>query len=175
MRAIRIGSAALLGATALACSAPTAVASGGYITPFGYTVLPSAVGPGRPVTLFLDRADGGCKGPATITSAVFDTVTIPPRHTRTTAVVDVDARPGASYRVTFTCGGASASTDLTIAGGRPVGSGPLPVPRHGVHAGEGGSFAGFSGKNVGLGAVLIAGSLGTAYHFTRRRTGAAGT
>jgi hypothetical protein len=39
-----------------------------------------------------------------------------------------------------------------------------------VHAGEGGAVAGFDLKEIGLGAALIAGSLGVAYHFSRRRT-----
>lgn len=45
---------------------------------------------------------------------------------------------------------------------------PYPVPR-GVHAGEGGTVAGFDLKEIGLGAALIVGSVGTAYHFSRRR------
>ena len=44
------------------------------------------------------------------------------------------------------------------------------IPR-GVHAGEGGSIAGFDLKELGIGAALIAGSVGAAYHFSRRRTG----
>jgi hypothetical protein len=170
MRAIGVASAALLGVTTLACSAPAAVASGGYITPFGFTVLPSTVAPGGRVTLWLDRDDGGCKAAATVRSAVFDTVTIPRGHSRATAVVDRDARPGATYRVTFTCNGASGSTDLAISGGRHVGRAPVPVPDRGVKAGVGGTFAGFDLKELGLGAALVAGSLGTAYHFSRRRT-----
>jgi hypothetical protein len=44
-----------------------------------------------------------------------------------------------------------------------------------VHAGEGGTVAGFDLKEIGLGAALIAGSVGAAYHFSRRRTGEDGT
>ncbi|KUO17501.1 cupredoxin domain-containing protein [Streptomyces dysideae] len=170
MRAIRVASAALLGVTPLACSAPTAVA--GNITPFDFSVQPSTIPAGGQVTLRLDRNDGGCKGPATVTSAVFDTVTIPPGRSRARAVVDWDAKPAATYQVTFSCDGASGSTDLTIAGGRPT-SRPVPQPLHsrGVHAGEGGTAAGFDLKEIGLGAALIAGSVGAAYHFSRRRQG----
>ncbi len=39
-----------------------------------------------------------------------------------------------------------------------------------MHAGEGGTFAGFDLKELGLGAALITGALGTAYHLSRRRT-----
>ncbi|MFF0200645.1 hypothetical protein [Streptomyces sp. NPDC005017] len=172
MRAIRVASAALLGATALACFAPAAAAEGGHdITPFGFSVLPSTIAAGGQVTLRVDR-DGGCRGKVTVTSGVFDTVHIKPHHSEATATVDWDAKPGVMYRVTFTCDGVSGSTDLTVAGGRPNHHTPVPLtPPYGVHAGEGGTFGGFDLKEIGLGAALIAGSIGAAYHFSRRRTG----
>ncbi|MCH0564538.1 MULTISPECIES: hypothetical protein [unclassified Streptomyces] len=171
MHAIRVATAALLGAGALALSAPVAVATGGSdITPFGFSVTPSTVAAGGRVELQVERDHGGCKGPVTVTSGVFDTVTIRRGHSSATATVDRDARPGAEYRVTFTCDGVSGSTDLTIAGGRTHPT-PEPLVPRGVHAGEGGSIAGLDLKQIGLGAALIAGSLGTAYHFARRRTG----
>ncbi|MCT9079248.1 hypothetical protein [Streptomyces fulvoviolaceus] len=174
MRAIRVASAALLGVSALTFSAPAAVAKGdNNITPFGFSVQPSTIAAGGQVTLILDRDNGGCKGKATVTSAVFDTATIWPKQSQTTAVVDWDAKPGAVYQVTFTCDGVSGSTGLTIATGRTAN--PVPVnpvnPDRGVHAGEGGSFAGFDLKEIGLGAALIVGSIGAAYHLSRRRTG----
>ncbi|MEU1476650.1 hypothetical protein [Streptomyces sp. NPDC005760] len=176
MRAIRVASAALLGMTALTFSAPAAVAKSDTITPFGFSVLPSTIAAGGQVTLLLERDHGGCKGSATVTSAVFDTITIPSHKSQAVAVVDWDARPGAVYRVTFTCDGVSGSTGLTIAGGRPVGPTPVPLnPDRGVHAGEGGSLAGFDLKELGIGALLITGSVGAAYHFARRRTGEDGT
>ena len=172
MRAIRVASAALLGLTALALSAPAAVAkSDNNITPFGFSVLPSTIAAGGQVTLLLERNHGGCKGSATVTSAVFDTITIPSNRSQAMAVVDWDAGPGTVHRVTFTCDGVSGSTSLTIAG-RPVGPTPVPLhPGRGVQAGEGGSFAGFDLKEIGMGAALIVGSVGTAYHFSRRRSG----
>ncbi|MEV0170449.1 hypothetical protein AB0I00_04885 [Streptomyces sp. NPDC050803] len=173
MRAIRVASAALLGVTALTFTAPAALAKGDdNITPFGFSVLPSTIAAGGQVTLRLDRDNGGCKGSATVTSAVFDTITIPSHSSQATAVVDWDAKPGAMYRVTFACDGISGSTSLTIAGGRPTHQPvPQPFPPGGVHAGEGGSSAGFDLKEIGLGAALIAGSVGAAYHLSRRRTG----
>ncbi|NEA99148.1 hypothetical protein [Streptomyces sp. SID13726] len=173
MRAIRVASAALLGVTALTFSAPAAVAKGdNNITPFGFSVLPSTIAAGGQVTLQVDRNSGGCKGKVTVTSAVFDTTRIPSGSSQATAVVDWDVKPGAVYQVTFTCDGVSGSTGLTIAGGRPVGPTPVPVyPGRGVHAGEGGSLAGFDLKELGMGAALIMGSIGAAYHFSRRRTG----
>ncbi|MET7686829.1 hypothetical protein ABZT06_02340 [Streptomyces sp. NPDC005483] len=173
MRAIRVASAALLGVTALAFSAPAAVATGDTtITPFGFSVLPSTIAAGGQVALLLERNHGGCKGPATVTSAVFDTVTIPSHKSYATTGVDRDAKPGAVYQVTFTCDGVSGSTGLAIAGGRPVGPTPVPLnPGRGVHAGAGGSIAGFDAETLGMGALLIVGSIGAAYYFSRRRAG----
>ncbi|NJP48649.1 hypothetical protein HCJ93_00810 [Streptomyces sp. SBST2-5] len=201
MHAIRVASAALAGAGALtlasapvagaetAAGAPPAAVShvgrapvlDGGITPFGFEVKPNIVEPGDTVGLRVERDDGGCKGRAKVSSAVFDTVTIPPRRSTATAVVDRDARVGAEYRVTFTCDGATGSTVLTVVGGTPV---PLPSPvdkehghrseghdgRHpkGVHAGEGGTLAGADLGRVGLGAVFVAGALGVAYRMSRR-------
>lgn len=173
MRAIRVASAALLGVSALTFCAPAAVAkSDNGITPFGFSVLPSTVTAGEQVTLLLERNHGGCRGSATVASAVFDTVVIPPHRSQATVVVDWDAKPGAVYRVTVTCDGVSGSADLTISGRHPVAPTPVPLtPGRGVHAGEGGSFAGFDLKELGMGALLIAGSVGAAYHFSRRGTG----
>ncbi|MDQ1065847.1 hypothetical protein [Streptomyces canus] len=174
MRVIRVAAAALLGATALTFSAPAAVAKADTnITPFGFSVLPSTIAAGGQVALLLERNHDGCRGSATVTSAVLDTVIIPPHKSYATAIVDWDARPGSVYRVTFTCDGVSGSTSVTIAGGHPDGPTPLPLhPDRGVHAGEGGSsIAGFDLKELGMGAALITGSVGAAYHFSRRGTG----
>ncbi|MER5447484.1 hypothetical protein ABT065_17900 [Streptomyces sp. NPDC002764] len=174
MRAIRVASAALLGVGALTFSAPPAVANdGGNVTPFGFSVLPTTIAAGGQISFRLDRDSGGCKGSVTVSSAVFDTVTIPRGRSSGTATVDVDAKAMAVYQVRFACDGMSGSTDLTIAGDRPAGPTPVPVgpvnPDQGVRAGEGGSIAGFDLREIGLGAALVAGSVGTAYHFSRRR------
>jgi|UniRef100_A0AAU3I7M4 hypothetical protein len=174
MRAIRVASAALLGMTALTFAAPVASAGDGDhgltpITPFAFSVQPSTVAAGGQVSLLLKR-DGGCRGTATVTSGVFDTVTIPPGQSSATAMVDWDARPGAVYDVTFSCGGASGSTGLTISRGRsPVTPTPVPLQR-GVRAGVGGSVGGFDLKQIGMGTALIAGSVGAAWYLSRRRT-----
>jgi hypothetical protein len=177
MRAIRVASAALLGVTALTFSAPAAVASGDdddnhYVMSNGYGVLPLTIAAGGQVTLQVDRSASGCRSSVTVSAGVFDTVVIPRGSSSAVALVDGDARVGASYRVTFACGGVSAVKELTITEGRPGGltPAPYPVPR-GVHAGEGGSVAGFDLKEIGLGAALIAGSVGAAYCLSRRRTG----
>ncbi|MFI7498498.1 hypothetical protein ACIBVL_08235 [Streptomyces sp. NPDC049687] len=174
MRAIRVASAALLGMTALTLSAPAAVASGGddhYVMSNGYGVLPATVAAGGQVTLQVDRVVSGCRGSVTVSSGAFDTVTVPRGSSSAVALVDRYAKPGAMYRVTFSCGGLGAVKDLTIAAVPPPVPEPYPVPQ-GVRAGEGGTVAGFDLQEIGLGAALIAGSLAAAYHFARRRGGA---
>lgn len=164
MRAIRVTSAALLGVTALAVTAPGARA---YEDDSGFwaRVVPTTVAAGGQVTL---RASG-CEQGVTVASAVFDTVTIPRGRTTARATVDRDAMRGAVYEVSFYCGTFWQSVDLTIAGGRPTPIRP-DHPRKGVHAGEGGSFAGLNLEQLGVGAALITGVLGTAYHLSRHRT-----
>jgi hypothetical protein len=142
------------------------------ITPFGFSVLPSTIAAGGQITLRVDRDSGGCRGAVMVRSGIFDTVFIHSSRTSASTTVDWEARAGVTYRVTFTCDGVSGSTDLTIAEHRPVGHRPHPLrPPGPVQAGEGGSIAGFDLKEIGLGLALIAGSVGTAYHFSRRRTG----
>ncbi|MDQ0584830.1 hypothetical protein [Streptomyces rishiriensis] len=172
MHAIRVASAALLGVTALTFSAPGAVAGDDnhYVMANGYSVLPSTISAGGQIALHVDRNVSGCRSSVTVSSGVFDAVVIPRGSSSAVVSVDWDARAGASYQVTFACGGISAVKELTIAGGRPVDPTPvpLPVPR-GVHAGEGGTVAGFDLREIGLGAALIVGSVGAAYYFSRRR------
>ncbi|MFI9820426.1 hypothetical protein ACIHFC_08140 [Streptomyces sp. NPDC052013] len=193
MHAIRVASAALLGVGALTLAAapaagaetaagvpPAAVSAvsgvsavDGDIEPFGFGVEPAIVEPGDGVTLRVERDDGGCRGPARVSSPVFGTVVVPPGRATATAVVDWDTRIGAEYRVAFTCDGFTGTTTVTVVGGRPV---PLPSPaevepgRHpeGVHAGAGGSLTGLDLGRTGLGAVFVAGALGVAYRLSRR-------
>ncbi|WP_338894708.1 hypothetical protein WBG99_02510 [Streptomyces sp. TG1A-60] len=161
MRAIRVASAALLGMTALSFTAPAAhAARAGDITSFGFSVLPSTIAAGGQVTLRVD----GCHNRTTVSSGVFDTVTIPKGRSSATATVDWDAKPGAVYEVTFQCGNESGRTDLTIATGRPTAH-----PTRGSHTGAGGTVAGFDLREIGLGTALVAGSLGAAWHWSRRR------
>ncbi|MFE9680028.1 hypothetical protein ACFYXC_07705 [Streptomyces sp. NPDC002701] len=175
MRAIRVASAALLGMTALTLTTPVAVAEGEgdgdggrdrNITSFGFDVTPSTIAAGGRVTLSVD----GCRSQTKVTSGVFDTVTIHKGQGTATATVDWEAKPGAVYEVTFRCGHESGRTDLTIATGRPDDPTHPPVHR-GVKAGVGGTADGFDPGEIGLGALLIAGSVGAAYHWSRRRAG----
>ncbi|MET9758832.1 hypothetical protein ABZ016_07210 [Streptomyces sp. NPDC006372] len=170
MRAICVATAVLLGAGALTSCVPAADAANQ--SDYGFSVDPSTVPPGGKVTLRVDR--NACRGETAVSSPVFDVVTIAPWQSWTTAEVDWDAEAGAVYDVEFVCEKTSGTARLTVSGGRPP---HHPHPGHhgghpskGVHAGEGGTLAGFDLKEIGLGGVLIAGSLGVAYHFTRRRT-----
>ncbi|MFF3314482.1 hypothetical protein ACFYV5_03090 [Streptomyces sp. NPDC003035] len=142
MRAIRGAATALLATAALCLAAPTAAAgdddpwgegegegagagvaegtgdgAGHTITSFGFSVSPETVAPGGTVTLKSD----GCEVPTvTVTSGVFDTVTLEEGRAGT-AKVDVDAKAGAEYPVTFDCKGEKGTAPLTIAGGHQTG------------------------------------------------------
>ncbi|MFF9040342.1 hypothetical protein ACF090_33290 [Streptomyces sp. NPDC014892] len=168
MRAIRVASAVLSAVTALSAlslAAPAAHAARvSDLTSFGFGVTPSAVVPGGQVILRVD----GCHRRTTVSSGVFDAVTIPRGQSSATATVDRDARPGTVYEVTFQCGDEIGRTDLTIVGVRPT-QHPTLHPSRGSHAGAGGTVAGFDLSNIGLGAALVAGSLGVAWHWSRRR------
>ncbi|MGW8066130.1 hypothetical protein ACVV2G_28605 [Streptomyces ziwulingensis] len=170
MRAIPAASVALLGTAALSACVPAGAAVGGGST-FGFTVHPATVAPGGEVTLGVGRGAGGCHGRVTVESPVFDTVIVPRHESSATARVDRDAGRGTVHQVTFTCGGRTGTVNLTIAGGHS--HHPSGEPRHpkGVHAGEGGSAAGFDAKEIGLGLALVAGAVGAAYHLARRRSG----
>lgn len=190
MDAIRVAAAALLGMAALSLIAPAAPATGsgtgtgtgtGDSTPFGFSVQPSTVAAGGRVTLRVE----GCTSQTRVSSRAFSTITLPEGRSSATTEVDWDARRGAVYAVTFRCGGKIGHADLTVAG-HPIGhraripvdrgvevpagwSAGVPVDR-GVKAGIGGSADGINFKEIGLGAGLVAGSLGAAYHWSRRRT-----
>ncbi|MHC0430331.1 hypothetical protein ACX6XY_09085 [Streptomyces sp. O3] len=169
MRTIRTASVALLSAGALALGSPTASAAitgdTSNITSFGFSVTPSTVAPGGHVRLQAD----GCDKPVIVTSGVFDTVKIPKGDT-VSAKVDWDAKPGATYEVTFNCKGETGTTDLTIrAGGNQQNTGGNI--HRGVKAGIGGSFGNLDIGEIALGAALIVGALGSAVYWARRRPG----
>ncbi|MFI6938111.1 hypothetical protein ACIBI4_02455 [Streptomyces sp. NPDC050418] len=140
------------------------------ITSFGFSVTPSTIAAGGQVTL---KADG-CSETVKASAGVFDEVHIRPGQTAT-ATVDWDAKPGAMYTVTFKCGNESGTTDLTIASGNNGGWTPTNPPvHHGVKAGFGGSLADLDFGEIAFGALLIAGALGSALHFARRRPAGSG-
>ncbi|MFJ9348527.1 hypothetical protein [Streptomyces sp. NPDC101237] len=234
MHAIRLASAALLGIGALVLGAPAALtddeghgdSDAGRQASFGVRVTPSTVSAGGRISLQVSR-DETCRGAATVSSDVFDTVRIPQGRDSVAATVHPDARSRTSYRVTVDCDGTRGSTQLSIAGtqssgraddgtgvradGRTdggtggqsgvhtgsrtdgaadngsdsltgggadsgadglTGSGTQPFqPDRGVRAGAGGSVDGFDVREIGLGALLVTASVGTAYRIARRRAG----
>ncbi|MET9379265.1 hypothetical protein ABZX98_34865 [Streptomyces sp. NPDC002992] len=207
MRAIRGAATALLATAAFCLAAPTAAAgdddpwgegagegagvaegtgdgAGHTITSFGFSVSPETVAPGGTVTLKSD----GCEVPTvTVTSGVFDTVTLEEGRAGT-AKVDVDAKAGAEYPVTFDCKGEKGTAPLTIAGGHHTGgqstgghetgghetggqstgggheTGGHTAPDVGAHkgvkAGFGGGADAMGTTEVVAGTALIAGALG---------------
>ncbi|MFF3323945.1 hypothetical protein [Streptomyces sp. NPDC002889] len=166
MRAIRAASAALLGVAAFGLTAPTAIAATDInTTPYDFRVTPSTVAPGGRVAL----TAGGCPSTTTVTSGVFDTVTIP-QNGSTTATVDADARPGAVYSVQFNCIGRIGTIDLTIAGGtaRPTVS-STGAPALGVRGGLGGSIDRLNAGEITAGSALVlAAAAGTVIAVRRR-------
>ncbi|MEV5953211.1 hypothetical protein AB0M11_05395 [Streptomyces sp. NPDC051987] len=152
MRAIRVASAALLGLGALALCAPVILASdsGGGLEggrrPLGFRVTPATVAAGGRVSLHLDRG-GGCRGAATVTSGVFGTVRIPSERDSETATVDRTAKSRASYRVTVTCDGSSASAELAVAGSVPA----APADAHGLTDGHADAHGLTDGRTGGRG------------------------
>ncbi|MFJ2784577.1 MULTISPECIES: hypothetical protein [unclassified Streptomyces] len=177
MRAIRAASAALLGAAVVAVTAPTALADEGDrgITSFGFSATPATVAPGGTVTLTSE----GCEVPSvTVTSGIFETVTLTEGRTGT-ATVDAAAAAGAEYEITFDCKGERGTTKVTVAHGdtggyRPEHDNGMPPGAHkGVKAGYGTATAtapeGLGTAEVVIGVLLIAGALGAAITLTRRR------
>ncbi|MFJ8076549.1 hypothetical protein ACIQ7Q_22020 [Streptomyces sp. NPDC096176] len=165
MRAIRAASAALLGAAALALTAPSASAVNN--TPYDFDVTPSTVAAGGRITL----TAGGCPSSTTVTSGVFDTVTIP-RNGSATATVDWDASPGAVYSVQFNCIGRVGTIDLTIAGGTaaPSARSTTTTPPQGVRGGVGGSFKQLNAAEIAAGGALVAAAATATVVVIRRRS-----
>ncbi|MDN0198719.1 hypothetical protein [Streptomyces sp. S.PNR 29] len=179
MRVIRVASAALLGAaTALTLTVSAASAQDDEPGEFRVSVFPSTVVAGGAVALHTT----GCDRYVTVSSGVFDPLILRTGQTWATAVVDRDAEPGAMYEVTFHCGTFWRTVDLAIApdhphrsasGAAPTRAEPTDYPKA-VDAGEGGSLAGFDLREIGLGLALVMGSVGAAYHLSRRGTRADG-
>ncbi|MFF8828699.1 hypothetical protein [Streptomyces sp. NPDC015131] len=181
MRAIGAASAALLGAAALALTAPAPAVASGKFAPGDFAISPSTVQPGGRVVL----SAPGCSGTAMASSGVFDTVTIPAGRSAT-ATVDWDARRGAVYTVSFTCaGGTPGTVDLTIAA--PASSSPATsstavptvtatrtvspsAPSQGVRGGVGGSVGGLNAGEIAAGTGLVVAAATGIVYLLRRRT-----
>ncbi|MEW2486074.1 hypothetical protein, partial [Streptomyces sp. NPDC048411] len=170
MRTIGVAPVALLGAATLALTAPAATAyavtSGGAPRATGYTVAPSVIAPGGQVTL----AARGCLTTATASSGIFDSVTIP-RGGSASATVDWDAKPGASYEVSFICNTSPTSTaeiDLAISASTP---GSTAIAPNGVQGDLGGIGRMNAAQLVGGTAVAVAATTGPRPGVGRRPRG----
>ncbi|MFG2561479.1 hypothetical protein [Streptomyces sp. NPDC048496] len=170
MRAIGVAPVSLLGATALALTAPAAtsyaVTSGGTPGATGYTVAPSVIAPGGQVTL----AARGCLTTATASSGIFDSVTIP-RGGSASATVDWDAKPGASYEVSFICNTSPTSTaeiGLAISAPTPT-PGSTAIAPNGVPGDLGGGIGRMNAAQlVGGTALAVAATTGAVFVVRRR-------
>ncbi|MFJ9824546.1 hypothetical protein ACIRSU_09225 [Streptomyces sp. NPDC101160] len=183
MRAIRAASITVLGAAALALAAPAAVsaAADGVPAPKGggqpgkvaslFVVSPSVVAPGGRVTL----SAPGCASTATASSGIFDTVTIAP-GSAATATVDLDAKRGAVYTVSFNCtGGVQGSVDLTISGGAtstPTARSTVSVAPRGVQGGLGGSMNSAHTWTMAGGGAMVLVAVGGVVYVIRRKAAA---
>lgn len=185
MRAIRLTSAAALGLVALSFTAPASAAAPAVdrkaSTVVG-TATPSTIAPGGQVTLLVS----GCAGDATASSAVFPDTVIPKGRTAT-AVVDWDARRGATYLITYSCPGRpDATSQLTITGGKPTATSttrptatPTPTvtttatatrsPAGPARGGVGGSIGGMDTGEIAAGAALVVAATGGLIFVLRRR------
>ncbi|MFD7319641.1 hypothetical protein ACFV9D_00905 [Streptomyces sp. NPDC059875] len=177
MRAIRVASTAVLGAAALALAAPVASAADGAPAPNpkaaraqapgDFVVSPSLVAPGGRVTL----SAPGCRSTATASASIFDLATIAP-GSRAIATVDLDARRGAVYRVTFNCtGGITDTVNLTISGttATPTTRSTVLATPRGVQGGLGGSVGGVDTATLVAGAgMAVAATAGTVFVVRRR-------
>ncbi|MGW5420568.1 hypothetical protein [Streptomyces sp. NPDC003943] len=184
MRAIRAASITVLGAAALALTAPVAVsaAADGVPAPKAggrpgkvaslFVVSPSVVAPGGRVTL----SAPGCASTATASSGIFDTVTIAP-GSAATATVDLDAKRGAVYTVSFNCtGGVQGSVDLAISGGAtstPSARSTVLVPPRGVQGGLGGSVDSAGAWAMAGGGAMVLVAAGGVVYVIRRKAAAA--
>ncbi|MEU9099827.1 hypothetical protein [Streptomyces sp. NPDC048361] len=182
MGAIRIASAALIGAGALALAPSTAMAAqtgpnAAGDTSFAFSVTPSVIAPGGQVTLNVTN----CPVEATVSSGVFDTVSVPQNSSRN-ATVDSDAKRGATYTVTFNCDNTRRTAQLTITGASPTTSSTVrptvrPTVRStisplGVRGGLGGSSGGdLDTVELAVGASLIAVAGAGVFYVLRRRSG----
>ncbi|MEV3870736.1 hypothetical protein [Streptomyces sp. NPDC049906] len=180
MRAIRLASATALAGTALVASALALAAPHATAEDrgsgedrdaehgrFEASAAPTTIAAGGQLTL---RASG-CTGETRVTAGVFDAVRLREGERSRSVTVDGDARAGASYALTFSCeNGASRTVHLTIAGHSPVEHPAQPEhQQYGVRAGTGGTVAGFDLGEIGLGAALVAGAVGSAWYASRRR------
>ncbi|GGJ77963.1 hypothetical protein GCM10011583_06730 [Streptomyces camponoticapitis] len=102
-------SAAIAGAAALVLGTGSAAFAGDEAE-FDFSVSPEAVAPGGEVTI---RSSGCQASTVTVSSGVFETVTLTEGEEKSATVFD-DVKAEAEYEITFDCGGVIRSVPLMI-------------------------------------------------------------
>ncbi|MET4920796.1 hypothetical protein P3L51_00165 [Streptomyces sp. PSRA5] len=130
-RTIGTASAAVAGAAALILGAG-ATAFAGDEAEYDYSVSPEAIEPGGEVTI----RTTGCQSPTvTVSSGVFETVTLNEGETKSARIFD-DVKPEAEYEITFDCDGVIRSVPLMIKPGKPGKPGKPEKPGKPTHSTE---------------------------------------
>ena len=166
-----------LSAIVLASSAPVALAlAPAQAATFGFSVSPQTVVPGGAVDL---TVTGCTESEATAESAVFDRIVLgmPGETQSARTTVDTDARVGAQFTVTFTCGSETGNATLSIASptASPSASASTTassttLPTRGAQAGVGGSSSNDDTMLL-VGAGLSMAAVTAAAVVIRRRAG----
>ncbi|MFE0691800.1 hypothetical protein ACWGNE_24565 [Streptomyces xiamenensis] len=133
-----------LAVTALTGIALTAAAPAQDSDSFAFTLSPQTVQPGGTVTLTAT----GCTGAeAFAESGVFDRISLgtPGQTQSARTTVNPAARPGSTFDVTFTCGGQSGRTTLTINSTVAAAATPTPAATPAATAGTATAAAGKEG------------------------------
>jgi hypothetical protein len=171
MRAAGLIAGSVLTASAFALGAPMAMAATGggtasNVTPFAFKIFPTTVQPGGSIGLGVSGCDATS---ASASAGVFDTVNLPSTGTTGEFVgattVDADAKPGAQFQVTFTCGSSSGTTTLTIAAAgaataTATATSTAATPTGAVMTGLGGASTSMSPGEVAAGSAVLAAALG---------------
>lgn len=164
-RTPRLAAATALTALMTGLAAPAAIAA--PVPSWGWSVSPGTVAPGGQVTL----SAHGCPVPSvTVSSGIFDTVTLNEGHSKTVRV-DRDAKPGAQYTVTFTCKKQTGTVELTIADRHPFHPVRPVHPVGPVNTGLGGGTTGVNTAELAGGALLLTAVAGTVVLRRRRADG----
>lgn len=181
VRVSRIGLCVLAtGVVSLGALAPTAqAASGGSIsvTAMKETNSGPVAGPvmaGDTVNVTVSGCASGVTSGTTMSKAFTSTASLSPSADRPTlqGFPTVASVAAGSYTVTATCGGASATTSITVAGSTTPTVPAKPVtPSGAVQTGVGGSVMGVNSAEAGAGAALLALTGGGLVLSFRKRTG----
>ena len=128
------------------------------VTPFAFKIFPTTVKAGGSIGLGVSGCDATS---ASASAGVFDTVNLPSTGTKGEFVgattIDADAKTGAQYEVTFTCGSSSGTTTLTVS---TTGTTTTVTPTGSVSTGLGGATTSMSPGEIAAGSAVLAAALG---------------